>query len=698
MVTVRFKGTDKAHSTPFSRKLASNFIELGYGLQTDGMSAEMFFNRSFEPFFPYRTINKQWYDLYENEADVSSRYETDWRVFDWYHSSYEHNAWFAFPGKAGFQQIRDESTFVIESTPDADVHIEITEGGCHGRHAMHVVNRDKKPGGLAQDGKYCFEGRTYTFKGKFRGNSAVTVCMYNEDTVTDPVYEERFSIEDTKWQQVTAHFTVNKTGRYTFCALIDGGSELYCDDFTMMPDDNVCGWKKESIEAGKYVAPAVIRWPGGCFASFYNWHDGVGPDRPPKNSYFWGGYQYNDVGTDELCTYAREVGAESMICVNMHHPYKRFFDHVCDDAFGGDPNDRNLHAGPHGMDLKHFADIGEGAQEAANWVEYCNGSTDTRYGAERAENGHSEPYNVKYWELDNEIHRWYRPLEYAEACVTYSKAMKAVDPSVKIGMVSYSFTDADLPGMLEICGEYVDFFADRGCTEKATLRKLAIIDKYNENHEHKLLYANTEWLPLNGANVYNMVPRDKLKHNKCYMFSKWSYALDAASTLMMWQRFGQTVDFVNFNNLANTHAQSAIETAKEGSWVTAAGEMLHMFANTKAYRTLIMKNEDGSEYHPLRNDLIQVQLSESVSGGSLVVNILNRCEEDGTVEIDLSDSGVSDGTYEGVCISAPSLISMNRLNDRQISDGHFTADVRNGIMYADASKLSYGEVEIALKS
>ena len=93
------------HGAPISKKLASNFIELGYGLQVEGMAAEMFFNRSFEPFYPYRLINKLWFDLLEDENDLGSRCETDWRVFDWYHSSYEHNAWFAFPGVAGYQPV-----------------------------------------------------------------------------------------------------------------------------------------------------------------------------------------------------------------------------------------------------------------------------------------------------------------------------------------------------------------------------------------------------------------------------------------------------------------------------------------------------------------------------------------------------------------------------------------------------------------
>ena len=115
---MKLKATNQYHSTPISKKLASNFVELGYGLQAEGMAAEMFFNRSFEPFYPYRDINKIWFDLLENEEDLTSRCETDWRVFDWYHSSYEHNAWFAFPGTAGYQPITDDATFVIEKSPN----------------------------------------------------------------------------------------------------------------------------------------------------------------------------------------------------------------------------------------------------------------------------------------------------------------------------------------------------------------------------------------------------------------------------------------------------------------------------------------------------------------------------------------------------------------------------------------------------
>ena len=180
---MKLKATRAFHSTPISQKLASNFIELGYGLQVEGMAAEMFFNRSFEPFYPYRMINKLWYDLLEDENDHSSRCETDWRVFDWCHSGYEHNAWFAFPGTAGYQPITDDATFVIERSPTADVRISYCDDACHGNTAMKVENNSDSLGGLAQDGKHCFPAVTYTFKGKIKrinGSEWLTVAIYQE--------------------------------------------------------------------------------------------------------------------------------------------------------------------------------------------------------------------------------------------------------------------------------------------------------------------------------------------------------------------------------------------------------------------------------------------------------------------------------------------------------------------------------------
>ncbi|MBR4205599.1 MAG: hypothetical protein IKQ92_08990 [Clostridia bacterium] len=684
------------HGTPISKKLASNFIELGYGLQAEGMAAEMFFNRSFEPFYPYRLINKLWFDLFEDENDLSSRCETDWRVFDWYHSSYEHNAWFAFPGTAGFQEIRDDSTFVIEDSPSADVHISLVPDDRHGTHAMRVTNNDCGEGGLAQDGKYCFPGVKYRFTGLVKrlcGSGSLRAALYREGVTEEPVYVCNLGEAGNEYTPLCAELAVEEEGRYTFALLTPPNSVHVCDDFSLVPDDAVRGFKKSAVEEGRYLSPRVIRWPGGCFASFYDWRSGVGGNRVPSYSYFWGGYQYNDIGTDELVSYAEAVGGESMICVNMHHPLKRYFDNVPPQSQNGDPNDKTLpDASLHGRDLVQFSDLKKGAEEAAAWVEYCNGDLSTEGGRMRAANGREKPYNVKYWEMDNECHRWFRAEEYAEACVLYSKAMKAVDPTVKIGMISYCYGNEALKRMLEIAGEHIDFLADRGFEEGDLRTKLSILSDYDRTHGTAIKYCNTEWLPLNGADVRRLVPEGETRTNKCFLFSKWSYALDAASILLMWQRYGERIDFINFNNLANTHAQSAIETPKEGAFVPASGMILHRFAVTKAYRTLVL-----ADYHPKRNDPIQVQLSEDESGENLVLNVLNRSETDGALELDLSEFCVGDGECGGVILSGSSLLSMNRLNDTQIAEHPASVTVADRRVKMTVRRLSYAEYVIPLR-
>ena len=224
-----------------------------------------------------------------------------------------------------------------------------------------------------------------------------------------------------------------------------------------------------------------------------------------------------------------------MICINMYHPFKRYFDYVPRESLDGDPNDKSLHASPHGHDLPQFTDIKQGALDAAAWVEYCNGDLSTEGGRQRAENGREKPFGIKYWEMDNEVFRWYKAEEYPNAVVLYSKTMKAVDPSIKIGMESYAYTYDELRRMTEIAGEDIDFFADRGIDESELESKLAIIKEYNGKHGTHIKYCNTEWVPMNGADLYNFIPKSERMISRCIIFNKWSYALETAENLMTWQ-------------------------------------------------------------------------------------------------------------------------------------------------------------------
>ena len=151
-----------------------------------------------------------------------------------------------------------------------------------------------------------------------------------------------------------------------FMIFIDSPGTVWVDSVSLTRVDlNEEGFRKDALELSRKVTPSMIRWPGGWFVSDYHWRDGVGPidERPARFNRSWNAYVSNDVGTDEFILLCKKLGAEPYITVN----------------------------------------VGTGTpEEAAQWVEYCNGGPNTEMGRLRAKNGHVQPYGVKYWNIGNE--------------------------------------------------------------------------------------------------------------------------------------------------------------------------------------------------------------------------------------------------------------------------------------------------------
>ncbi len=127
---------------------------------------------------------------------------------------------------------------------------------------------------------------------------------------------------------------------------------------------NTRGIRNDVVAALKAIKVPVVRWPGGCFADEYHWRRGIGPERKAMMNANWGGViEPNTFGTDEFMDFASQVGAEAYISVN----------------------------------------VGSGTVgEAAEWLEYMTSSAENGIGAERAKNGHPEPYKVPFVGLGNE--------------------------------------------------------------------------------------------------------------------------------------------------------------------------------------------------------------------------------------------------------------------------------------------------------
>ena len=81
------------------------------------------------------------------------------------------------------------------------------------------------------------------------------------------------------------------------------------------------------------------------------------------------------------------------------------------------------------------------------------------------------------------------------------------------------------------------------------------MNDYNAKSSTSIIYCETEKLFYEQhPDVENRVKPDG-GYTKSFMFSKWFYAQKAIMDYMAYQRSGGDIDFVIFNNLANTHSQ-----------------------------------------------------------------------------------------------------------------------------------------------
>ncbi|MBP7402591.1 MAG: hypothetical protein KBA30_08240, partial [Clostridia bacterium] len=536
--------------------------------------------------------------------------------------------------------IAPDKTFVVEKAPFYPLTVEQNGGGIHGTHCLRIHNFEvKRPCGVAQDGKRLRPGARYRFRGWLRSTAGepaeAEIRFYATEGIDwaqplaviplGPVPREGRTFE-------TVFENTDFDGWATFSLFVSPGADVLADAFSLMPEDTDRGWKHDVIAGLKRVNPGVIRFPGGCFASLHDWRDGIGPrdTRKPEPSYFWGDINYNDVGTDEFLQLCERVGCEAMLVVNMFHPKKRFLFSDTEDGFPPAWQ-------PHGFDLPHVTDIRAGIECARQWVEYCNGDAEsTAMGRLRAANGHPAPYNIKYWEMDNETYRWFGHVEYAETIIEYSKAMKSVDPSIHIGVCSYHGNSSKIERILEICGEHVEFLADRICEPENIARKIGIVREYNARHEHQIYYTDSEALQ-NRPGTLAPYTRWFYDHHGITIREArrtWIYGLTLVGNLMNYHRYGGIVRFMCFNNLCNTSGQSCIEVSKEETMLPICGLLFERMSRSEAAWALRIEG-----YEPDSLKSVEIQAAWNADESRLIVYLLNKCGEDTRVSLDFSALG-----------------------------------------------------------
>jgi alpha-N-arabinofuranosidase len=324
-----------------------------------------------------------------------------------------------------------------------DGQISVSGDALNNDNSVRIVG-DGSATGVEQD-DYMFTEQKYSGSLWVKGSApdGISVELRDGSTVLG---EAAVGAPTGEWAEYPFEITPTAaTDDGTLRLGLQGAGTVMIDQVSLMGQDSIDtgGYRPDLLKAVEDLRPPIIRWPGGCFASLYLWKDGIGPQETRRiySAYMWEDQDINSYGTDEFIRMCEKMGTEPLLVVNTG---------VLDSACGA----------PAQFKLDSDDDY---LPYALEWMEYCNGDVTTTWGAVRAANGHPEPYNVTYWEIDNET--WAAGSDaYIEAVRAFAPAMraKAAELGVPITLLACGGNRLDMSwnrDIIDTCATLIDYIS-----------------------------------------------------------------------------------------------------------------------------------------------------------------------------------------------------------------------------------------------
>ena len=585
-----------------SPMLYGQFVEFMFEGIKSGLHAELIRNRGFEGTPNAIGVPRDW-----------ERYPDDRN--DDYGLSFGHDSEVAYP-----DAIHGPAQGMHPAAPDAATI------------AGHSLRVELRPGVVARHGVYQprvplrpgveYHGYLWMKADSFMGGMSVTL---EADRNGGPVYAETpianagaaGSSGRSNWTKYA--FTLRPKASdplARFAVLFTGTGTVWIDQVSLMPGDAVGGVRADVLDKVKALRPAFMRWPGGNVAQDYRWQWGTGPrdGRPTWTNLSWKNEpEPGDFGTDEFVRFARNAGAEPSITVNVEGR-------------------------------------GATAEEAAAWVEYCNGPPTSTYGAIRARNGNPEPFRVKYWEIGNEIWGdWVRghsdAATYARNLTRYVAAMRAVDPSIQVIAVG----DNDMAWnrtVLRHPGERFDYLAvhhyyshrEMGADLRNLMARPLYYERFYGEMSRQLRELAPDRRPKLAINEWGL----DLPESQQYSIVA---AIYAARLMNVFERSSDLVAMSAVSDLVNGWPGGIIQAGRHGVFVTPIYLVNTLYAMRLGAERLAAK-VSGPTFSSTREGgnipVIDISASRSADGRSVFLKAVNTdFEQAVTARITLRGARVS---------------------------------------------------------
>lgn len=378
-----------------------------------------------------------------------------------------------------------------------------------------------------------------------RGGACLFSCYLRQQEIAGPVrvrlHREGKTLATAEfhpageWGKVHARLVPSATDANAALTLeYRGPGTLWLDNASLMPEETAGGWRKDVVEAVRALKPGIIRFGGSALDDSdlgdFRWLDTIGDPDQRKPFRAWGGLQPTGPGLEEIVQFCHAVGAEPLICVRVTHSTP---------------------------------------EEAAQQVQYFNGSIDTPFGAMRAKNGRPEPYHIRYWQVGNER----SSQEYEEELPAFCQAMRQADPTIKL-LSSYPTA-----GVLRKAGELLDYV----CPHHYSADLPAMDDDLN--NIRRLIAAEAPGRRIKaGVTEWNTTAGDAGPRRA--MLWSLDNALACSRYQNLLHRHCDLVEIANRSNLTNSFCSGIIQTDNHRLYKTPTYYAQQLYAVLSGNRPL----------------------------------------------------------------------------------------------------------------
>ena len=201
-----------------------------------------------------------------------------------------------------------------------------------------------------------------------------------------------------------------------FVIMAQGKGTVWFNQVSLMPEtyhNRPNGTRKDLMQILADMKPAFLRLPGGNYlegntiAERFNWKETIGPiSQRPGHQDPWGYRSDDGFGLLEYLQWCDDLKMAPVLAVFAGYAL----------------NGEHVEAGP---GLTPFV------QDALDEIEYVTGGTNTKWGAQRAKDGHPAPFALTYVEVGNED-QFDRSGSYDGRFAAFYDAIKAKYPKLQI--------------------------------------------------------------------------------------------------------------------------------------------------------------------------------------------------------------------------------------------------------------------------